>query len=243
MKQTQTLLIGTILSLAVIYAVFWSYVHFGSKKVKEINASDWIMKKRETVQRPAIRLQGPGNFRDVGKIYIDSQRFVTTGVLFRSDSPSKFTESDWKKLRELGITLIIDLRSEKEAEGDPYRPVDGIRHIRNPVYNDDPVRSVISHILFHRSKLNDMMANAYIRMIHERAKSFGQSLRLLADNLDHGTIIHCTAGKDRTGLIIAMILELMGVDRKTTLYDYSLSNNGFESNYKAFLEIDDPKLE
>ncbi len=226
----------------ILYAIFWGYVRYAGETVKEIKPSDWIMKKPDNIQRPAIHLSGAGNFRDVGKIYLDSSHFIRAGFLYRSDSPSKYTDDDWKMLKDLGITLIIDLRSDKESDKDPYTPVEGIRYIRNPVYNNDPIKSVMNHILFNRSRLGDMMANAYLKMVNDRAKSFGKSIQFIADNLDHGTIVHCTAGKDRTGILVAMILDLMGVGKKDILYDYSLSNAGFESNYEAFLLKDASKL-
>ena len=242
MTRKNLILVIIILPLA-LYGMFWSYVHFGGENIKNPNPSNLIMEKPGNVQQPYIHLQGAGNFRDVGKMYIDSLRFVTEGILFRSDSPSKFTNADWIQVKKLGITLIIDLRSDREAENDPYNPANGIRYVRNPVYNNDPIRSVMNHILFHRGKLNDMMAEAYIKMVRDRAASFGESLRLIANNSVHGTLIHCTAGKDRTGLLTAMILSLLGVDEQAILYDYSLSNAGFASNYEAFLEKDAPKLE
>ncbi len=231
-----------ILIPAMLYGAFWSYVRYGGEEIKEIKPSDWIMEKPANVQQPAIHLQGAGNFRDVGKIYLDSLHFFKTGLLFRSDSPSKYTEADWKAVKELDVSLIIDLRSEKEVKNDPYKPIPGIHYIRNPVYDKDPIRSVMNHILFKRSQLGVMMADAYIRMVSERAASFGKSIQIIADNSGHGTIVHCTAGKDRTGILVAMILDLLGVDRKAILYDYSLSNAGFESNYDAFLLKDAGKL-
>jgi len=226
----------------LLFGIFWSYVRYGGEPFQNLKPSEWIMAKPGNVQQPVINLQGAGNFRDVGKMYIDSVRFVREGILFRSDSPSKYLPEDWLLIKKLGVTLIIDLRSDREVEQDPYQPIDGIRYIHNPVYNNDPIRSVMNHILFHRSQLSDMMANAYIKMVRERASSFGKSIRLIAGNAGHGTIIHCTAGKDRTGLLTAMVLYLMGVDKKAILYDYSLSNAGFDSNYGAFLEKDASKL-
>lgn len=194
-------------------------------------------------KQPSINLQGPGNFRDVGKIYISGNTYVNTGVLYRSDSPSKYTESDWNVIMSLGINLIIDLRSDKENDKDSYEVPEGIRYTRNPVYNKDPIKSVMTHILLNRKSLSHMMSNAYISMIKDRAKSFGETIRLISNNIKNGTIIHCTAGKDRTGMVTAMILETLGVNRHDIIKDYSLSNKGFRSNYEAFLENDASKLE
>jgi len=73
-------------------------------------------------------------------------------------------------------------------------------------------------------------------MIEKRAEAFGKILSHFADPKNYPIVYHCTAGKDRTGIITALILSLLGVPEDTIVADYSLSNLGFEHYFGEFVD-------
>ncbi len=229
--------------LVLSYSAFWLYVRHGGAEIEPVTPEAWILPDPGTDFRARIPLSGAGNFRTLGGLRIDSLSHVRPGKLFRSDSPSKYTAGDWEKLESMGVGMIIDLRSDKETEDDDYQVPENIRYIHNPVYRQDPMRDAFRILLYERHNLSRMMEEGYMNFVKGKAETFGQAINLISENPDKGIVFHCTAGKDRTGVLAALILSVLGVDRETIVYDYALSNHGFESNFNAFLEKGSSQLE
>lgn len=242
MNKALRLILWMSLALLLGYGVFWLYVRYGGKKVSEVDPLGWLQPDPGTDFRQPIPLNGPGNFRSLGGLKTDSFTLESPGMLFRSDCPSKYTKTDWQNIHDLGIRMVIDLRSDQERIDDPYEVPEGIDYIWSPVYREDIMADMLNILLYDRHLIPEVMKSAYVEMLTEKASSFGSTMNLIADNLDKGIIFHCTAGKDRTGLLAALLLSVAGVDRQTILYDYALSNVGYESNYQAFLEKTASKL-
>jgi protein-tyrosine phosphatase len=226
----------------ITYGSFWSYVRFGGEKIPKVDPMTLILPDPGTDLRHTIDLEGPGNFRPLGGLKSDSGFLGLPGFLFRSDCPSKYTASDWLSLKELDISMVIDLRSEQEQIDDPYDVPESMTYISNPVYREDPMPKILGTLLYERHLLSKTMQAAYIDMLQQKASSIGSTINLIGENIDKGIVFHCTAGKDRTGILSSLLLSIAGADRETILYDFSLSNNGFESNYKAFLNHSSHKL-
>ena len=150
------------------------------------------------------------------------------GALFRSDRLSALTLDDLEELGSRGIRTVIDFRAGPEIERDRSRLWPGVSsHISLPV--GDTVDGDISMVeqIFEgrlRSVSESDMAGLYLQMIGAYGERFAQLVALAAD-VDHlPMLFHCTAGKDRSGIASALLLEALGVDRETVLDDYCLSN-------------------
>jgi protein-tyrosine phosphatase len=158
---------------------------------------------------------------------------VRWGKLYRSGSISRLAEADLAYLRRLGIRLVSDFRSMEEREKQPDRLPDVPGLVERPL----PMESVdrwerlrgAYTIFFRKGKLDDFLLDGYRRvMIDGNAHHIGELFQRLADPNQLPALIHCTAGKDRTGLAVALLLLTLGVPEETVLADYTLSNRFYD---------------
>lgn len=175
-----------------------------------------------------VVLEGARNCRDLGGYPTAGGRHVRTGALYRSDRLSTLTPDDLEELGGRGIRTVVDFRAGPEVERDRSRLwPDVTSHISLPV--GDTVDGDISMVdqIFEgrlRSVSEDDMTELYLKMIGTYGERFAQLVAIAAD-IDHlPMLFHCTAGKDRSGIASALLLEALGVDRETVLDDYCLSN-------------------
>lgn len=173
-------------------------------------------------------LQGDPNFRDFGGLPTEDGRQVRTGILHRSGSLEALTNTDLESVRRLSIRLVCDLRSRKECASQPSRwpqphNTKWLNH-----YLEVDIRaenSALHEILSSRPTLDSahqMMRTVYEMLPAAAANSLGVILSHLA-NQATPVLIHCTAGKDRTGFICACILRALSVKRDHIYADYMLS--------------------
>ncbi|KZT26412.1 hypothetical protein NEOLEDRAFT_1132467 [Neolentinus lepideus HHB14362 ss-1] len=182
---------------------------------------------------PFVVVDGVVNIRDFGGYITEDPSFrVRPGYLFRSGEPTKITESGKEKLRGLGIRKVFDFRSEPEiAKYKAATPViDGVEFVRNPVSNDeayDPVGLAARVKRFQTGELTAFVA-LYTGIFESGGPAFEKVLLHLRDHPDEPCLIHCTAGKDRTGVFAALLLKLLGVDEETIVNDYALTTIGLQ---------------
>ncbi|MDX2075200.1 MAG: tyrosine-protein phosphatase [bacterium] len=173
-----------------------------------------------------IPIDGVINFRDIGGVLTSDGKQVQTGKIYRSASLSYITPTGKQDLMALRPRLICDLRSHDEVTNDPDPTFDAIRAVNIGMATEGDKAKRLWMLLFRPKKLNTMLHTLYIDVIlEENAPALSTALHTLleADNLP--VIIHCTAGKDRTGVIVALILALVGVSEAEIVADYSQSNH------------------
>ncbi|MBN1564888.1 MAG: tyrosine-protein phosphatase [Anaerolineae bacterium] len=184
--------------------------------------------------RRFIPLSGAVNFRDIGGYTAQDGRRVAWGRVYRSNDLSALTDADVVALTDLHIRTICDLRSPAETLRFPNRVPEGVnvRHI--PIFTRDPLS--IS-LLFLRHRLDPIFKWHYRAMIiDEGAAALGAVLKLAADPAHLPLVVHCTSGKDRTGVVTALLLHICGVPRATIVADYMLTNRTIEdflATYRA----------
>lgn len=179
---------------------------------------------------PAVRaaervppLEGALNFRDLGGYATANGRRVTWGKVYRSGELNGLTGRDLRLLHERGVKLICDLRSYPELDRHPEQVPAGIAYQHIPVFARDPVGGM--HALFMRHRLDAIMRRLYHKsIIDDGAPALGCVLRLTADPANLPMVLHCTTGKDRTGVACALLLHVCGVPRDMIVVDYSLTN-------------------
>jgi protein-tyrosine phosphatase len=169
---------------------------------------------------PATRrlpLAGTYNLRDVGG-YAAGDRTTRWGRLFRSDALHAVDQPGRDALAELGLGLVVDLRENDERTTAP-NALTGLGHheVHNPVY-DGPVEHTISG----RPGAAFDLASLYRNMIADNGETLTGAVRLIAA-ADTPALVHCTAGKDRTGLVVALTLSAVGVGARDVVADYALS--------------------
>ncbi len=173
------------------------------------------------------RLAGSYNFRDIGGYATADGQHVQWGQVFRSDAVHRLTDSDLNQLRPLGVRTILDLRSNREITASGSGLIHG-----------EPGLDVI-HIPFGRigeeadpTWQTMTLGELYEGIVVEARGAIAQVMTTLAEREALPAVVHCAAGKDRTGVSIALLLRLLGVDDATITEDYVLT----ESNFSCFLD-------
>ena len=168
-----------------------------------------------------IVLAGPVNFRDLGGYNAAGGQWVRWRRLFRSDSLGPVTADDAGLLTgELGLLAVIDLRTtrEIEREGRGGLAEVALRYHHVPLVEDVGARS--------EQPWESSLHEAYAHILANCAGRLSEALTAIADEvMDHPTVFHCVAGKDRTGIVAALVLGLLGVNDDDIVADYALTQD------------------
>jgi protein-tyrosine phosphatase len=180
------------------------------------------------VTQRRLLLEGPVNFRDLGGYATADGYTVRWGRVFRSDSLQSLTPADVARLEELGVRLVCDLRRDEERATAPspmvgqpgvqieHLPVGGIA-AETKTMAGRMMRGEIPEVSV------DTMAGVYLTILGLHPDSFGEVVRRATDPGSLPMVVHCTAGKDRTGVACALVLGALGVDDDTIASDYELT--------------------
>jgi protein-tyrosine phosphatase len=185
------------------------------------------------------------NFRDFGGLRTESGEEIKKGLLFRSASLARATDGDLEELSSLRIRTVCDLRTNLERRRRPDRLPGGsslmVVHIPIRVSQHDEsglVRQLCS-LLFGRARrleYGEVVKQAYQEYVTEFRTQISDILRLVCDQGNLPILIHCTGGKDRTGIICAIIQTLLGVSPASVMQDYLLSNDNLHAFRTAILD-------
>jgi protein-tyrosine phosphatase len=169
-----------------------------------------------------VRLPGTHNLRDTGG-HPAGAGVTRWGKLYRSDALHRLGDDGRRERSIRRIGLVIDLRNPSERDRFPsdLGGVDATA-VPVPVLADPPETFVAADV-----SLDDF----YHHIVEERGHALVQALRVIASSGPTPVIVHCTSGKDRTGLVVALALALVGVDRSAIVADYAAS----EQNLPAAL--------
>lgn len=182
------------------------------------------------------------NFRDFGNYPAGEGRHVKPAKLFRSAHFNQASEADLQKLAALGIALVVDLRHKPERDRQPNRwpevPAPTVLQYPDPKDSD---KSLAPHEIFIKETLSTPEeARAYMQGSYEARPDdagfrsiFSQTLKFMAKT-GSPILIHCAAGKDRTGTLAAVILSALGVPFETVMDDYMMTMEAVD--IEAFLE-------
>jgi protein-tyrosine phosphatase len=190
-------------------------------------------RKRITAER-GVAFEEIANFRDIGGYLTTDGRRVRWGRVFRAGAFAQATEADLTKLAALNIRLVCDLRSDDEVTDAPDQlPTPTPQYVHLPLDAGDETLKRLRAVLLNRKLIATLLPDAYVRiMIEGNARLFGDVLRRLANPAHLPAVIHCTAGKDRTGVSIALLLLWLGVPEATVIADYTLSNFYYDNFYR-----------
>lgn len=166
-----------------------------------------------------VALDGTLNTRDLGGLPVAGHGLTRTGVFYRSDIPMALNGSDLERLRKLGLSTVIDLRQPQELERDP----NSLAGAAGIDYQNVEIWGHIDAADDHPVDRFDITA-FYLRALDHAGPAFVRVLSLLAA-APGAALFHCTAGKDRTGLVAALLLESVGVDRETIVDDFALTED------------------
>lgn len=159
-----------------------------------------------------IPVPGTFNFRDVGGLPAQNGA-VRGGVLYRSDGLHRLGDAGRAALSDLGVGIVIDLRDENEAAFMPDDLGDlEVEVLRLPVFEGSGASQGAGGV---------SLEALYERIVTQHASVVVAALREISTAGDRAVLVHCTAGKDRTGIVVALALLAVGVDRESVVIDYA----------------------
>ncbi|MFI9508697.1 tyrosine-protein phosphatase [Nocardia sp. NPDC052566] len=159
------------------------------------------------------------NFRDMGGYRAGDGRAVVWGRLYRADSLGKLRGGDWDRFVELGVRTVIDLRYPWEIEANGLVPqAERFRYANCSIEHRPYDQAAIDPDIDPWRYLADRFAEVAVDGVAE----IREAIELIA-NGDGPTVFHCTAGKDRTGLIAALVLTALDVSEEQILADFALT--------------------
>jgi len=178
-----------------------------------------------------IHLKGTTNTRDIGGYQAGDLSVLRWGEVFRSDTLSRLTAGDFQKLEAMGLKTVIDLRTQKEHDEAPTRwqGEHPPRFFHFPVGDSSDKwftaqRHMMKKNRFTGEQALEHMVEGYRLFADEGTASFRKMMQVVLDESNWPVLIHCSAGKDRSGIAVALIMEALGVDHETILQDYLLTN-------------------
>ena len=160
------------------------------------------------------------NFRDVGGYAGRDGRTVRWRRLFRADSLHRLKGTDWHTFAELGVRSVIDLRRGFEVERFGRVPEsEGLRYFNPVLQHVDWLDVAHPEGVRHERWL----ADRYLNFLADGRTGLAEALRIIADPEAAPVVVHCMAGKDRTGVVCALALSLLGVSDEDIATDYALT--------------------
>lgn len=169
-----------------------------------------------------IPTTGTRNTRDLGGYPTKDGKTTKNNVFFRSDSSSLFTAEDISLLAQRNLGLVLDLRADDETTKSPSAYADG-KGIRYE--NVQLIDNINSH--FNPAEMPKSMGALYIYFLDRAQKSMTHIFNILSETAAKGqsSLFHCAVGKDRTGTVAMMLLDLAGVPDEVIVEDYAATYN------------------
>lgn len=179
------------------------------------------------------------NFRDLGGIQASGKRSLKRGILFRSANPDSLGKDDLKKFYSLNIRTIIDLRAPREHSNRSI-PVDHTEKLSLPLDFTQITRTRLKPVIYKKESetaISDISNGIYLEILDASGPVFREALEILASPGRFPLLIHCQAGKDRTGIIVALILLALGVEKELIIKDFMKSNEALMPYFKKVFFI------
>jgi protein-tyrosine phosphatase len=185
-----------------------------------------------------IALDGGSNMRDLGGWALPDGRRMRAGWMFRAASLSTLSAVDHGRLRALSLATVIDLRSSGEQRDSPSRLPRGLTVIAP----GDPGTTMHPGLARNRrphteAEAVDMMRLGYESYPDRMAPALAAVFEAAAHSEGRPLLFHCTAGKDRTGFVAAIVLKAFGADGDQVMADYLATNTMWDrkSSRMSFL--------
>jgi protein-tyrosine phosphatase len=184
-----------------------------------------------------FKLEGVANFRDIGGYSTGNGHKIKSGVIFRSGELSGLTPSDQKAIAPLNIRYEVDLRTDAERSANPSNWGKKAPELISVSVGTPRDGSTLNATVRRLSEVKDpaeakkRMQQTTASLAIDGAADIGKVLGELART--NGTaLIHCTAGKDRTGVTVAVLMTLLGASREDVTHEYMRSNESVEAQLR-----------
>jgi len=188
---------------------------------------------------PWIELDGAVNVRDLGGLPTEDGRETVAGRLLRGDNLQELSASDVVRLvRDIGVTTVVDLRSSAELASEGPAALDavaGVRHCHHPVIpeiglaTDAAAEALLIRTRQDKSRFpTDPTCGHYLGYLEDRPDQVVGALRSIAQ-AQGAALVHCAAGKDRTGVVVALALTAASVRSGAVIADYAATGERAEA--------------
>ncbi len=166
-----------------------------------------------------LTLEGAYNVRDIGGYRTSDGKLIRQGAFLRADGLDRLSSADQQLLLDYGLTSVIDLRasSELKAFPDVFAQSSQVNYLHLPMFEFEDGNIIEVY------KKNPPLEELYCHWLDECQARIKFIIEAIAMSGSGCTLVHCSAGKDRTGLIIAILLGLVEVAPEVIAQDYSLS--------------------
>jgi protein-tyrosine phosphatase len=186
-----------------------------------------------------IDLDGAVNVRDLGALPTDDGQSTTARRLLRGDNLQGLSPSDVRLLVEdIGLTTVVDLRSPMEVASEGPGPLTRVGSVRHAYLSVLPERGTATDAAAEALAMRrdgaqarypgDIRAGYYLGYLEDRPEHVVEALRSVA-RAPGATLVHCAAGKDRTGVVVALALSAVGVRRDAVVADYAATAERMEA--------------
>lgn len=181
------------------------------------------------------------NFRDIGGIKTKDNKTIKWGKIYRSGHLYKLRDKEFSKLEDLGISTVIDLRTDREIKKKPDHIPSELTYHNYQAYDD-------SEDMFSKTRKDVIKGRISPEVSNELVKEFYglyathdvEKVRAILNTIlenKESTLFHCSAGKDRTGMVGAILLSILNVDRDVIINEYLLSNNYREDDVAKRMKL------
>lgn len=188
------------------------------------------------------------NFRHLGEHISASGSKTRRDLVYRSAEPSPITASGIAALQDLGITTIYDLRSLSEIERNkaqtPITDIPGTTRVFVPVFGPATTVDHERRMRYYGEVGTGGFVKAYMEILEEGRDAYRAIFTHIRDRPTEPLLVHCTAGKDRTGVLVALALGLVGVEDQEVASEYALTEIGLKEWAPTIVEhlLRDPAL-
>ena len=179
---------------------------------------------------------GCANVRDLGGHQTATGSTTRFGSVVRADLIRRLSDSGWQALVDHGVRTVVDLRFQEELDADPPAelPVEVV-HISLLGTIDEEYGTELDALARSAGSVADGTKAVYLEFLERFRSNFAAAIRAVADAPEGGVLVHCAGGKDRTGLVVALLLSLAGVPRDAIAADYALSERNLAQRTAQWL--------
>ncbi len=217
--------------ILLIFSFFYSCSSY------QFQQPEYVKKQNEK----EIKLNKVGNFRDIGGLVNVQNRTLKSNFFYRSANLHQLKNSSFDELEALKISKIIDLRTANEIDHKPDNLPQNITYLNLAAFDDKEDQMTQARKLVLKGKVDQTdaekrMLDFYREYVTEKPEVIREIIHQILDS-DEAVLYHCTAGKDRTGIITALILKILKFDDSTIYHDFLFTNNQREKEVKKRLKM------
>lgn len=178
-----------------------------------------------------LNWEGSFNVRDLGGLETIDGRRTKPGAAVRSGSLHKLTKKGWRALEAYGIRTVIDLRSTGEREAESYIPPSPeITSVHLPIEAENTPEDIEFWQHWRAFNCSPLYYTAFIKQYPDR---IGETIRALTNAAPGGVLFHCGIGRDRTGLIALIFLNLLQAKHQDIVQDFTMSTERLRPHWQS----------